>query len=99
MHQPVCYLIYAFYTPPATPPIHPEPPTTCALTYHWPDLSPNYGIYSLAFPYSTVYLQPLKMELTHRSETSAQYILTPGKYPKEHLQYSNHGESLKSTIL
>jgi hypothetical protein len=26
------------------------------------------------------------MELTHGSETSAQYILTPGKYPKEHLQ-------------
>jgi hypothetical protein len=25
-------------------------------------------------------------------------ILTPGKYPKEHLLYSNHGESLKSTI-
>jgi hypothetical protein len=44
------------------------------------------------------YLQPLKMELTHGSETSAQYILTPGKYPKEHLQYSNHSESLKSTL-
>jgi hypothetical protein len=27
------------------------------------------------------------MELTHGSETSAQYILTPGKYPKEHLQF------------
>jgi hypothetical protein len=37
------------------------------------------------------------MEMTHGSETSAQHILTPGKYPKEHLQYSNHGESLKST--
>jgi hypothetical protein len=45
-----------------------------------------------------VYFQPLKMELTHGSETSAHYILTPGKYPKEHLQYSNHGEILKSTI-
>jgi hypothetical protein len=38
------------------------------------------------------------MELTHGSETSANYILTPGKYPKEHIQYSNHGESLKSRI-
>jgi len=39
------------------------------------------------------------MELIHGSETSAYYILTPGKYPKEHIQYSNHGESLKSTNL
>jgi hypothetical protein len=23
--------------------------------------------------------------------------MTPGKYPKEHIQYSKHGESLKST--
>jgi len=38
------------------------------------------------------------MELTHGSETSAYYTLMPGKYPKENIQYSNHGESLKSTI-
>jgi len=37
------------------------------------------------------------MELIHGSETSAYYRLTPGKYPKEYIQYSNHGESLKST--
>jgi hypothetical protein len=36
------------------------------------------------------------MELIQGSETSANYNLTPGKYPKEHTQYSNHGESLKS---
>jgi hypothetical protein len=30
------------------------------------------------------------------SETSANHNLTPGKYPKEHIQYSKHGESLKS---
>ena len=35
------------------------------------------------------------MELTQGSETSAYYKLTPGKYPKEQSQYSNHGESLK----
>jgi hypothetical protein len=46
----------------------------------------------------TVYFQSLKMELIHGSETSANYILTPGKYPKEHIQHSNHGESLKSRI-
>ena len=39
------------------------------------------------------------MELTQGSETSANYNLTPGKYPKEYIQYSNHGESLKSRIL
>jgi hypothetical protein len=38
------------------------------------------------------------MELIQGSETSANYNLTPGKYPKEHTQYSNHGESLKSRI-
>ena len=43
------------------------------------------------------YIQPLKMELTQGSETSANYNLTPGKYPKEYIQYSNHGESLKSS--
>jgi hypothetical protein len=36
------------------------------------------------------------MELTEGSETSANHNLTPGKYPKEHIQYSKHGESLKS---
>ena len=29
---------------------------------------------------------------------AANYNLTPGKYPKEYIQYSNHGESLKSRI-
>jgi hypothetical protein len=32
------------------------------------------------------------------SETSANHYLTPGKYPEEHTQYSEHGESLKSRI-
>ena len=39
-----------------------------------------------------------KMELIQGSETSANYNLTPGKYPKGNIQYSNHGESLKSWI-
>ena len=46
----------------------------------------------------TVYIQPLKMELTQGSETSANYNLMPRKYPKEYTQYSNHGESLKSRM-
>ena len=36
------------------------------------------------------------MELIQGSETSSNYNLTPGKYPEENIQYSNHGESLKS---
>ena len=36
------------------------------------------------------------MELIEGSETSANHNLTPGKYPKEYIQYSKHGESLKS---
>jgi hypothetical protein len=46
-----------------------------------------------------LYTQPLKMELTEVSETSANHNLPPGKYPKEHIQYSKHGESLKSRTL
>jgi hypothetical protein len=45
-----------------------------------------------------LYVQPLKMELTEGSETSANHNLMPGKYPKEHLQFSKHDESLKSRI-
>jgi hypothetical protein len=48
--------------------------------------------------YPVLYTQPLKMELTEGSETSANHNLTPGKYPKEHIQYAKHGESLKSRI-
>jgi len=33
-----------------------------------------------------LHIQPLKMELTEGSETSANHNLTPGRYPKEHLQ-------------
>ena len=32
------------------------------------------------------YTQPLKMELIQGSETSANYNLTPGKYPEENIQ-------------
>jgi hypothetical protein len=42
-----------------------------------------------------LYIQPLKMELIEGSETSANLNRTPGKYPKEYIQDSKHGESLK----
>jgi len=41
-------------------------------------------------------LQPMKMEPTEGSETSAIINQTPGNYRKENLLYSVHGESLKS---
>jgi len=39
---------------------------------------------------------PVKMEQAVFSETSAYKIQTPGNYPGESIQYSEHGESLKS---
>jgi len=40
----------------------------------------------------------MKTEETECSETSAYKIQTPGNYPKEIIQHSEHGESLKSRI-
>jgi len=40
----------------------------------------------------------MKMEQTECSETSAYKIQTPGDQPKECIQRSGHGESLKSRI-
>jgi len=39
----------------------------------------------------------MKMEQTDNSETSAYKFQTPGNHPKESIQHSVHGESLKST--
>ena len=44
-------------------------------------------------------LLPTKMEETECSETSAHKIQTPGNYPEENIQHTEHGESLKSRIL
>ena len=38
----------------------------------------------------------MKMEETECSETSAYKIQTPGNYPEENMQSTEHGESLKS---
>ena len=40
----------------------------------------------------------MKMEQIECSETSAYNNQTPGKYPKEYIHDSKHGESLKSRI-
>jgi hypothetical protein len=39
------------------------------------------------------------MDQTEGSETSAKLNLTPGKYPKENMQDSEHSENLKTSIL
>jgi len=41
----------------------------------------------------------MKMEQMECSEMSAYKIQTPGNYPKESIQDSEHGESLKSRTL
>jgi rhodanese-related sulfurtransferase len=38
----------------------------------------------------------MKMEQTECSETLAYKIQTPGNYPEESIQHSEHGKSLKS---
>jgi hypothetical protein len=52
----------------------------------------------ILFQYFILHIEPLKMYLTEGSETSAKHNLTPGKYPKEHTQDSEHGENFKSRI-
>jgi hypothetical protein len=41
----------------------------------------------------------MKMELTECSKMSAYKIQTPGNYPEESIQHSEHNESLKSRRL
>jgi len=40
----------------------------------------------------------MKTEQTECSEMSAYKIQTPGNYPEESIQHSEHGESLKSRM-
>jgi hypothetical protein len=41
---------------------------------------------------------PMKMEQTEYSEISAYKIQTPGNYPEENIQHTEHVESLKSRV-
>ena len=42
---------------------------------------------------------PMKMEQTECSETSAYKIQTPVNYPEKNIQPTEHGESLKSSLV
>jgi len=46
--------------------------------------------------HSTHIYLPMKMEQTECSETPVYKLQTPGNYPKESIQHTEHGESLKS---
>jgi len=54
--------------------------------------------WSVKTSHFTFTLQPMKMDPTEGSKTSAIINQTPGNYPKEYLLYSVHGESLKWRI-
>jgi hypothetical protein len=54
------------------------------------------NLYVFFWVFPRRFIQPLKMDLTEGSETSAKLNLTPGKYPKENIHVSEHGENLKS---
>jgi len=41
----------------------------------------------------------MKVEQTECSATSAYKIQTPGNYPEENIQHTEHGESLKSKVI
>src|SRR5215510_3189979 len=60
---------------------------TCCQ-FHLQRLEVNYEVWVVSshYPHFIIYFQPLKMELTTGSETSANHNMTPGKYPKEHIQ-------------
>ena len=49
--------------------------------------------------HSTHIYLPMKLEQTDCSETSAYKLQTPGNYPKESIQHTEHGENLKSRFL
>ena len=60
---------------------------------------PNLFPYHFSFlVHSTHIYLPMKMEKTECSETSAYKLQTPGYYPKESIQHTEHGESLKSRM-
>jgi hypothetical protein len=62
--------------------------------------SPASEFYMLTFHlHRQVGVEPAYEDATECSETSAYKIQTPGNYPEESIQHSEHGESLKSRIL
>ena len=65
------------------------------VVYFLLDNSLASGFYIPTFRNTLLHLHNLKMELTECSETSAYNIQTPGNYPEESIQGSEHGESFE----
>jgi len=80
-----------------------NPPLPCHPAVYWLRLFSS-QTFSLIIPqhFSNLVILhtyvPMMMEQTECSETSAYKIQTPGYYPGESIQHSEHGESLKSRI-
>jgi hypothetical protein len=65
--------------------------------------SPASEFYIPTFRITLFYLHrrivpPMKMEQTECSETLVYKIQTPGNYPEESIQHSEHGESLNQEL-
>jgi hypothetical protein len=91
----------SFIPPAYTYPSTLNRPMPDASLPHWPcHLEKNINTtLSSHHSHFIFHINPLKTDLTEGSKTSEKHNLTPGKYPKENIQYSKHGESLKSRIL
>jgi hypothetical protein len=61
------------------------------LPYKYPNISQTYFILHTYVP--------MKIDQTQCSESSAFKLQTPGNYPEESIQHTEHGESLKSRII
>jgi len=66
------------------------------LTFGW--FPGVWNLYADVSEHYVCSILPLKMEQTECSETSAYKFHTPGNHPKESIQHSVHGESLKSRL-
>ena len=82
----------------------PDPPLHCHPPSYWLRLFSSQTFSHINTPTfsNPVILHtypPTKLEGTERSETSAYKIQTPGNYPEESVQHSEHGKSLKSRIM
>jgi len=80
-----------------------EPPLTCHSPSYWLRLfsSQTFScINTPTFPkFNHTSHLPAYQDGTECSETSAYKIQTPGNYPQESIQHSEHGESLKSRMV
>ena len=74
-----------------------DTPPPCHSPSYWLMLlrAKPFPVPFLILVHSTHTYLPMKMEQTECSETSAYKLQTPGNYPKESIQHTERGESLK----